>query len=69
MDRLENNLSIEQELSQRIFSDRVQQLSQSEAQELLIEMHKQMMYKENIYKQLFLHQERDIVDALFGVDR
>jgi uncharacterized protein YaaW (UPF0174 family) len=69
MDRLENSLSMEQELSHRIFSDSVQQLSQSEAQELLVQMHKQMMYKENIYKEMFLNQEKDIVDALFGAGR
>jgi uncharacterized protein YaaW (UPF0174 family) len=69
MDRLENTLSMEQELSHRIFSDSVQQLSQSEAQELLVQMHKQMMYKDNIYKELFLNQEKDIVDSLFGVGK
>jgi uncharacterized protein YaaW (UPF0174 family) len=69
MDRLENSLSMEQELSHRIFSDNVQQLSQSEAQELLVEMHKQMMYKENIYKKMLLNQQRDIVDSLFGVGK
>lgn len=69
MDRLENSLSMEQELSHRIFSDRAQQLSQSEAQELLVEMHKQMMYKENIYKEMFLNQGKDIVDSLFGVGK
>jgi Phycobilisome degradation protein nblA len=67
MDRLENSLSMEQELNHRIFSDRVQQLSQSEAQELLVQMHKQMMIKENLYKELFISQEKDIVDSLFGV--
>lgn len=69
MDRLENSFSMEQELSHRIFSDRVQQLSQSEAQELLVQMHKQMMYKENIYREMFLNQEKDIVDALFGAGK
>lgn len=66
MDKLENSLSIEQELSHRVFSDRVQQLNQEEAQELLIQMHKQMLYKDNIYKELILNQEKDIVDMLFG---
>ena len=69
MDNLQNSLSIEQELNHRIFSDRVQQLSQSQAQELLVQMHKQMLYKENIYKELFLSQEKDIVDSLFGVNK
>ncbi len=67
MDRLENSLSMEQELSHRVFSDRVSELNREEAQELLIQMHKQMLYKDNIYKELILNQEKDIVDALFGV--
>ncbi|NJK58628.1 MAG: phycobilisome degradation protein nblA [Pleurocapsa sp. SU_5_0] len=69
MDRLENTLSIEQELNHRIFSDRVHQLSQSEAQELLVQMHKQMMYKDNIYKEMFINQEKDIVNSLFGAGK
>jgi hypothetical protein len=69
MDRLENSLSMEQELNHRIFSDRVSQLNQSEAQELLVQMHKQMIIKENLYKELFISQEKDIVDSLFGVKK
>ena len=68
MDRLEQSLSIEQELSHRLFSDRVKQLNCEEAQELLIQMHQQMMFKENLYKELFLSQEKDIVDSLFGAN-
>ena len=67
MDKLQNNLSLEQELNHRVFSDRVKQLTREEAQELLVQMHKQMMFKENIYKELFVSQEKDIVDSLFGV--
>ena len=66
MDRLKETLTMEQELSHRVFSDRVQQLSREEAQELLVQMHQQMMFKENLYKELFLSQEKDIVDSLFG---
>ena len=69
MDKLQNSLSIEQELNHRIFSDRVQQLSHQETQDLLVEMHRQMMVKENLYKELFLSQERDIVDVLFGAEK
>ncbi len=69
MDRLENSLSMEQELSHRVFSDRVKQLSREEAQDLLVQMHKQMMFKDNLYKELFLSQEKDIVDALFGAKK
>ena len=69
MDRLQNSLSMEQELNHRIFSDRVKQLSQAEAQDLLVAMHRQSMIKENLYKELFVSQERDIVDVLFGAER
>jgi hypothetical protein len=69
MDRLENSLSMEQEFNHKIFSDRVKELSREEAQELLVQMHKQMLYKDNVYKELFLSQEKDIIDALFGVNK
>lgn len=69
MDRLENSLSMEQELNQRIFADRVKQLSREDAQDLLIQLHQQMLYKDNIYKELILSQEKDIVDSLFGVSK
>ena len=67
MDQLENSLSMEQEFSHRVFAERVQQLSYEEAQELLVQMHKQMLYKDNVYKELLLNQGKDIVDSLFGV--
>ena len=69
MDRLENNLSMEQQLNHRIFSDSVQELSREDAQNLLVEMHKQMMFKDNLYKELFLSQGRDLVDALLGAKK
>ena len=67
MNRQDNQLTMEQELNHRIFSDSVQELSKEQAQELLIQMHKQTLLKENIYRDLFLSQEKDIVDSLFGV--
>ena len=69
MDRLEENLSVEQKFNHRVFSDRVKQLTCEEAQELLIQMHKQMLFKDNLYRELFVSQEKDIVDALFGVKK
>ena len=66
MDKLENRLSIEQEFSHRVFASKVKELSCEEAQELLVQLHKQMLYKDNIYKQLILNQEKDIVNSLFG---
>ncbi len=67
MDQLENSLSMEQEFSHRVFAERVQQLSRQEAQELLVQMHKHILYKDNLYKELLLNQGRDVVDSLFGV--
>ncbi len=67
MNRLENSLSVEQEFNHKVFESRVKQLSREESQELLVQMHKQMLYKENLYKELFISQEKDIVDSLFGV--
>ena len=67
MDKLENQLSIEQEFKHRVFASKVKELSREEAQILLVELHEQMLHKDNIYKQLILNQEKDIVDSLFGV--
>ncbi len=69
MESLDNSLSLEQEFNHRSFSDRVKQLTREEAQELLIQMHKQMLYKDNIYKELILSQEKDIIDMLFGATK
>ena len=69
MDKLENNLSLEQKLDHRIFSDSVQELSLEDAQNLLVQMHKQMMFKDNLYKELFLSQGKDLVDALLGAKK
>lgn len=67
MDKLEKSLSMEQEFNHRVFAERAKQLSREEAIALLVQMHKQSLYKDNIYKELLLNQEKDIVDALFGV--
>ena len=67
MDQLENSLSLEQKFTHRVFAERVKQLSRQEAQELLVHLHKHMLYKDNLYKQLSLNQGKDIVDSLFGV--
>ena len=67
MNNLQNSLSLEQEFNHRLFAERIKELSEEQAKQLLVQMHKQMLYKENIYKELILNQERDIVDSLFGV--
>lgn len=45
-------LSLEQELNLRIFTDRVQTLTLEEAQGLSIELYRQMMLKDNLYEEL-----------------
>ena len=67
MDQLKNNLSVEQKFSHKVFSDRVQSLSQEQAQDLLVQMHQQMLIKDNLYKELFFSQEKEIIDSLFEV--
>lgn len=45
-------LSLEQEFSLRRFVDQVQTLSQEQAQDLSIELYRQMMLKDNLYEEL-----------------
>ena len=69
MDQLKQNLSVEQEFGHKVFCDRVQQLTREQAQDLLIQMHQHMLFKDNLYRDLFLNQEKEIVDSLFGVKK
>jgi hypothetical protein len=66
MDKHLEQLSLEQEFSHKLFADAVQHLSHQEAQELLVQLHKQMLYKDNLYKVLLLERGKDLVDALFS---
>ena len=50
------SLSLEEELQLRKFSDLVQRMSREQAQEFLIELHQQMMFKDKMY-QHFIKQE------------
>jgi hypothetical protein len=47
-----DDLSLEQQFSLRLFSEQVRQLSCEAAQDLLIELNRQMMIKDNLYRQL-----------------
>ncbi|MEM7725967.1 MAG: NblA/ycf18 family protein [Cyanobacteria bacterium P01_A01_bin.45] len=66
MDESKTGLSLEQEFNHRIFCDQVEQLSHDQAQELLIELHEQMLRKDNTYKKIFLGQSKDFTDSLFS---
>jgi Phycobilisome degradation protein nblA len=46
------NLSFEQEFNLRVYQEQVKNLSLKEAQEFLLEVLRQSMVKENLFKQL-----------------
>ena len=48
-------LSLEQQFKLQILKQQVQELSQEEAQEYLLEMFRQMMVKDNMFKHLLKH--------------
>jgi hypothetical protein len=52
----QNKLSLEQEFSLRKVADQAKDLSRQQAQELVIELQRQMMIKDNLYKQLIKHE-------------
>ncbi len=56
MDNDGTKLSLEQQFSIRHFNDQVQRMSREQAQEFLIEVYKQMMMRENMYKHFLKHQ-------------
>lgn len=49
-------LSLEQQFSIRSFRIQVKEMSREQAQDLLIELYKQMIVKENMYNALLKHQ-------------
>lgn len=51
-----NKLSLEQEFSLRKLADQTQALSQQQAQQLIVELQRQMMIKDNLYQQIIKHQ-------------
>ena len=52
----QNSLSLEQEFSLKKISKQAQALSRQEAQELIVELQRQMMIKDNLYKQMIKHE-------------
>lgn len=47
-----NQLSLEQEFDLRAFSDQVQQLSHEQTQEALLTLRRDMMIRENFYREM-----------------
>jgi hypothetical protein len=60
-----NQLSLEQEFTHQVFTTKVKDLSSEETKELLIKFHKQMLFKDNFYRQL-LHKSKKIVQRNIG---
>lgn len=46
------NLSLEQEFDLKVFTDRVQSLTSEQAKQFLVELHRQMMIRDNLYREL-----------------
>ena len=59
-------LSLEQRLKQRIFTDRVKTLSREDIEQLASELYKQMMLKENMYKALVKEEWGIGSDSMFS---
>jgi|APDOM4702015191_1054821.scaffolds.fasta_scaffold1414917_1 hypothetical protein len=55
-----DDLSLEQEFSLKLFADLVQNLTPEQAKEFLIELNRQMMIRENLY--------RDLLQQYLGID-
>jgi hypothetical protein len=50
------DLSLEQQFSIRSFEHQVKDMSHTQAQEFLVDLYKQMVLRENSYKNLLKHQ-------------
>lgn len=51
-----SQLSLDQEFSLRLFADQVQQLSHEQALALLVEQHRLMMVREQMYQKMLKHE-------------
>lgn len=49
-------LSLEQEFNLRSFADQVQHMSREQAQDFLVNLYRQMIVKETMYKQFIKHE-------------
>jgi hypothetical protein len=60
-----NQLSLEQEFMHQVFTTKIKDLSSEETKELLIKFHKQMLFKDNFYRQLS-HKSKKIIQRNIG---
>ena len=51
-----NNLTLEQEFSLKKIAAQTKNLSQQEARDLIVELQRQMMVKDNLYKQIIKYE-------------
>ena len=51
-------LSIEQQFSLRSFSTSVEKMSREQAQDFLVQLYREMLVRENLYKDALKHQWR-----------
>lgn len=49
------SLSLEQELNLTVFANQVQNLTPEKAKELLVELNRQILIKDNLYRDLLKH--------------
>lgn len=52
----QTSLTIEQEFHLRKIADQTRALSQQQAHELIVELQRQMMIKDNLFKQIIKHE-------------
>ena len=52
----QTKLTIEQKFHLRRVADQTKALSQQQAQELIVELQRQMMIKDNLFKQIIKHE-------------
>ncbi|MDJ0570348.1 MAG: NblA/ycf18 family protein [Pleurocapsa sp. MO_192.B19] len=64
-----NQLSLEQEFTHKVFITRVQDLSYEETKDLLIKFHKNMLFKDNFYQELFHIQKKKLVNKVFDKNK
>lgn len=51
-----SSLTLEQQFNLRRVADRTKALSQEQAQELIVELQRQIMIKDNLYKEIIKHE-------------
>lgn len=51
-----NSLTLEQQFNLRKVADQTKALSQQQTQELIVELQRQLMIKDNLYKQIIKHE-------------